>query len=357
MTSRAFGILVLCGLIGLVAPGMAQDASAVLERMAAGVKERFSYESSWRQASPFRGPREKLDELIRASDRVEWFEDPRTGEDLWTLREGMTIVDGEREEAAIVFWPTYENPTTREESRIVRIYRPDTYIAIMGGTTPARIVEGSGRTADEVLAQRRRGQRSAGDTVLTADFLCFVRRAVRLLRDAPDLEIVSADRHTATITSKRLGLTCTVDLDTGECVSGSFSTPDGRTSTWEVLDWFPERMFPGRHPSLVRRTWQVEGRELSNYTIYDRVRRVADVSSALRWQSYREIGWDRIRNSLVSADGTVLKENAAPKGAASLVPSRTRGHRTNPVTRWSTALVISGAVLLIILIARRWRSA
>lgn len=358
MLHPSLAIAVLHVLGWLVSSRLAQDATTVLDRMASAVSKPISYEASWRMALPFGGPQDLLDRWLAASDRIEWFEDPFTGEDLWTLREGVTLVDASREEAAIIFWPTRIHPEMRERTQVVRIFRPDTYIAIMAGTTPARIIQGTGRTAREVLAQRRRGEISAGDTVFDSDFLCFVRRSARLMRDAPDLELLSSEEGIATIASNRLGLTCSVDLETGECIGGTFSTPSGRTSTWEVLDWFPDRMLPSRHPSLVRRRWQGEGREQVSYTIYDSVRRVTDISHALRWQNYRKKGWDRIRDVLVSADGAILDEHVSPDEAATFGFSRRRP-ATGPmmtVRHWSIALVASGGGLLVVLLIRRWRT-
>lgn len=306
---------IVAAVVLAASPSLAGDeAEQYLRLMREAYGRTGDYASTWRLAEGYSGTMEDLERYLSITPDLVPYADPVSNKELWTLTEGSTLFDAESDTLVKSHWAVYSRPW-REEARTVQIFRPSQYIQVAPGDEPAHLIDGTGASADEVRASRKRGELTAGDTVGTSDFLGLVRRALLLLPGAADLRLLEETAERATIGSKSLGITCTIDRGTGECVAASFAKPGKPPNDWEVLDWFPEPIFPGRHPSLVRREWVLRGEPRVELVIYDRVHRTDVATKDVEWSTYADSAWDRIGNRLLAADGSVLREVAHRRGA------------------------------------------
>lgn len=370
-------------LIAATWPALAGEPEEYLRLLQGAYERKFDYRASWREATPYGGPRSDLDRLLAVSEDIVPFTDAPTGMELWTLREGTTSYDAADNALAVAWWAMHLRDQ-RQLARTVSIFQPNRYALIPIGDDPARLLEGSGETAADVLRARKKGELTAGDLVCTADFIAFVRRAADILPGAPDLRVINETDETATIGSEALGITCTIRRDSGECVAATFSKPGKAPSRWEVLDWLPESRFPARHPSLVRREWSSGQGQMVRVVIFDEFLTNEDSSHDVAWSTYRDSAWDRMNNRIIAPDGTILEENAAPPGAVSLRPmsDRTRWRMTHqrrtpqspplsesdalpppapaaPNTTRVALLITGGSILALsagLVVSRRWRA-
>lgn len=278
----------------------------------------MDYAVSWRVASQYGGSRSDLERLIEASDDVIPFTDPVTSAELWTLREGTTVYDADDDALLVTRRPTHLDGEPDYMS-LAQIFRPRQYVVVSAGNQPAQILNGTGATVSEIVEARRKGELTAGDMVASADFLSLVRRAATLLPDVSDLQLIEESGDVATIGSESIGITCTIVRGTGECIAATFAKPGQAPSRWQVLDRFPEPVFPARYPSLLRRTWHFRGDQVE-IRIIDDFRARAVSHEEVAWSSYRDTAWDRANNTIIAADGTVLTEDAAAPGANMLHP-------------------------------------
>jgi len=192
-------------------------------------------------------------------------------------------------------------------------------------------------------------------------FVMTARWIRQAISTAPDI-VVETDGGRSLIRSDQLGLTLSVNSESGELAELVANAADGSVSGWVWDGYIPGSVFPARHPKVERR-WYVEAatgappqcRE-GDVVFYDVVEPIAAPAAArFHWTSLAPKALNSSTTEVLNADGSVDSAATAAYRAEvtafiPVPPAITPEGALIPIAtaRWNRSLLIAGLVALML---------
>ena len=204
-----------------------------------------------------------------------------------------------------------------------------------GADSPAMIsVAPDGETEDtETILRALRLGRSTGwlRGAQSEYFLALIFALWHLpnVQDLAVLEPPAPDSTVAVLASRSLGLECEIDTETGELLAVTFHAERTGRIRLEVVDFFPDSLFPARAPSLVRQEHQSGDIAGIHLLAYDSPPTLIPPPSpsVFDWQEYRKSAIDQARRVRINRDGSTTPWQSKPSPFAEQVRRR---HGSSP---------------------------
>lgn len=258
---------------------------------------------SWRQAETHGGDRAALAERSAALADIVPVPDPGGSGELWMLREGDT---GFADDGSLVIrsW-LMERRDRVAESAKVEIFADGDYILIQptqGGVRgEAELIVGDPLTTSDIVSRRERRDISSAGIAATREYVGALLYAITTLGTVGDVRSTRLDEEWFDLSSESVGLSCEVNAVSGRCRRIQFRPPTGSPIEWRVIDEHDTSAFPASFPSIVRREVSVFGTLRVDLFYYDVPEMVSPTRDAFRWQSYRDVAFDRVRKVRIDA--------------------------------------------------------
>lgn len=289
------------------------DTKDVVEKFRLAYETIPAYTVEWRSAEEYGGSLDELRILIGLAPDAAPFRDSATGANLWILHQGMVSVAEGGRTFTIRSWPVRAF-SIDNNSKKTEIFSPSAYSLIKPGSdSQAQLIPSNQRFLDNPFDLRDQNELGPEELGITREFMALVRYAARYLPVAPDLAVLSEDERAVTVASKALGITCTLQRDSGVCTAATYRPPrQNDPIRWEVLDSFLDPLFPAPHPSLVRMESTVFGDRSIKVFIYGTIEQIPTDPAMFDWATYANIAHNRVDNTIVRPDGDT-QEDVQPR--------------------------------------------
>lgn len=290
---------------------MDPTAEAILSRFEQSYKDLRPLEVSFQIADPM----DADNPLLAYHPELAPLIDPDTQTPLWPVSSASLTADPSAHRYLLKRTQQIED-FTGSESPGHGVYQACTptvfWQAEEGADLPAMLSEapdGEEEDTETVLRALRLGRSTGWLRGAQSEYYLALIFALWHLPNVQDLSVLNEpapDSTVAVLASRSLGLECEIDTRSGELLAITFHTERNGRIRLEVVDFFPDSLFPARAPSLVRQEHQSRGISGIHLLAYDSPPTLIPPPSpsVFNWQEYRKSAVNQAEGVLIRRDGS-----------------------------------------------------